>query len=127
MTISELIEKYIGKAFEEEKFDCFTFLIKWYQDQGIDLPDYRHNGYWQGKKINLETYFKLWRKLGSNEIPKTNDAIFMRNQDGRIHMGVIIGDGTYIHCLRKEGVVRSPIERHKKSFEGIYRLKELDG
>jgi len=126
LNIPDLIDKYIGRPFEEEKFDCFSFLVQWYQDQGIDLPDYRHNGYWQGEQVSTETYFKLWRKLEPTETPKENDAIFMTAQDGRLHMGIVIGDGTYIHCMRREGVVRSPMGKHQKLFEGIYRLKILD-
>ena len=125
MTSEELINKYIGRPFVEDSFDCFDLVVLWFKDLGHEIPDYRHARYWEGEPMDLEQYFKLWRKIEQDEKVQSNDVVFTTDGD-RIHIGIVIEKGTYIHCMRREGVVRTQIKRHSRLIKGFYRLRALE-
>jgi hypothetical protein len=38
------------------------------------------------------------------------------------HAGVCLGDGTFIHALKKIGVVIEPLYRYRHKIKGFYRV-----
>lgn len=125
---NNLVEKFLGRPFREGEWDCYNLILEWFKELGHELPDYRHESYWQGEKVGLEDYFKFWRRLNEGEIPRENDGIFMKNiftANSRYHMGIYLGDGTMLHCC-KEGVVRERVKKYQRVIEGYYRLRAID-
>jgi cell wall-associated NlpC family hydrolase len=40
------------------------------------------------------------------------------------HVGVCLGDGTFIHALKKTGVVIEPLARYRNRIKGYYRVND---
>jgi hypothetical protein len=38
------------------------------------------------------------------------------------HVGVCLGNGTFIHALEKHGVVIEPLYKYRKRIKGFYRV-----
>ena len=116
-----LVTKFMDRPFDFHTFDCFDLIIQWYKELGFDVPDLKHRRYWNGEYIKLEDYYKIWEKATT---PETNNVIFMKGGfDGtQYHLGICLGDGTFVHVLRKIGVVVSPLKKYENMFLGYYRL-----
>lgn len=128
---NHLIIKFLGRSFKEGEFDCFDLVLQWYKELGIELPNFRHERYWEGVKIDLEDYFKNWKRIEKKEL-KTHDGVWFRpkrpfcSPNTEFHMGIYLGLGMFIQCRKKEGVVISRLGMFEKYIDGYYRHVRLD-
>lgn len=126
---NQLIDKFVGKPFVEGEFDCYKLVISWFGELGYIVPDYSYQRFWyrEGKNYFIEEYYKLWRKLASEEPVRANDvALFKVLALVPNHVGICLGDGRFIHCAEGTGTVVSRLDKYKNLFYGIFRLKELE-
>jgi len=91
----------------------------WYyrQELGIDLPDYRIDAY-NSAAISCKIGHALesgWTQLTSRNAIEKNDLITFKLDccnapDLTTHVGMYAGDGKFIHCMNKTGVVISRMD-----------------
>lgn len=82
--------------------------------RGMDCSAYVQRGYLKMYGIELPRTVKTQRKLGvaiSYRQLQTGDLVFFRPDTYPNHVGVYLGDGTFIHVSSKRGVVRSSLEK----------------
>ena len=109
-----------------EGLDCYGLVMEVYRRFGIKLPEY-----WASfdddekvsEIIHEEIKKPIWRKVeGEPPVPSVL-AIRLGVPKGVInHTGVYIGDGKFIHCRAKTGVVVSRVDSPAwhKTIEGYY-------
>lgn len=82
--------------------------------RGIDCSAYVQRGYRKLYGIELPRTVKTQRKrgiaIGYHHL-QTGDLVFFRPDTYPNHVGVYLGDGTFIHVSSKKGVVRSSLEK----------------
>ena len=126
----EIAGKYVGIPFKEhgrdmKGVDCFGLILLIYKELGYRIDDYRYKPDWFKGDYNLflENYHKYAKRVPK---PEPGDAILLsRNGESPTHIGVYLGNGKFIHCLRKVGVVINRLnqEPFKSRTEGFLRLK----
>ena len=115
----------------ESGFDCYGLVIYVYREfYNIEIPSYKHNKIepLDSKKIERQIVRAYnsgnWIKIDEPEEPNLvtikNHPVFVN------HIGVYIGDGKFIHALKKVGVIISSINDRfwKPKIVGFYRWKE---
>jgi len=131
MNINDIVEKYIGVPFKEhgrdiKGVDCFGLILLIYKELGYKIDDYQYKPDWFKGDYNLflENYHKYAERI---EKPEPGDAILLsKNSESPTHIGVYLGNGKFIHCLKKYGVIISRLnqEPFKSRTEGFFRLKK---
>lgn len=135
MKLPEIAAKYIGVPFKEhgrdikDGLDCYGLVILLYKDLGYQLDDYQYKPDWfkEGYNLFLENYYKYAERIPENQALIPGDAILFRGFDKcPTHIGVYLGNGKFIHCLRKVGVVVSRLnqEPFESRIEGRFKLKK---
>jgi len=82
--------------------------------RGIDCSAYVQRGYRKLYGIELPRTTRAQRKqgkaIGYNRL-QTGDLVFFRPDSYPNHVGVYLGDGTFIHVSSKKGVQRSSLKK----------------
>lgn len=119
---------YIHGGRDFEGADCYGAIILWYRHRlGIELWDLEA-GYpadWkQSKNLFIENYYRQWLRV---ERPKRHDIVLIRITAERLHAGIFMGQGKFLHLCQAGGVL-SPVDdrRWKSRLEGFYRFKKLN-
>jgi len=130
----EIANQYIGIPFKEhgrdmKGVDCFGLILLIYKELGYNIDDYQYKPGWFKGSYNffLENYHKYAERIPENEIIMPGNAILFSVFDkSPTHIGVYLGNGKFIHCLRKVGVVISKLnqEPFKSKIKGRFKLKK---
>lgn len=131
ITKEYIINKYLGLPYVHEGrtmegLDCFGIAVLIYRELGHELfdfvnlpPDWSLNGC----NHMIENYWRDWERV---DTPKFLDGVMLKNYKGIAnHGGLMLDDHTFIHCVKKIGVVIGDLNQPswKKRFENFYRLK----
>jgi len=102
--------------------DCYGIAIEVLHRIGKNLPDVFY------PDTDIESNENILKIL-KEAIPS---ALIEKPEEGAIveilvmgqpsHIGVCLGDGTFIHALKKIGVVIEPLSRYKHRIKGYYRV-----
>lgn len=102
--------------------DCYGIVIEVLRRIGINVPDVFY------RDTNIDTN-KITMEILEKGIPNTKldnpeegavVEILVMGQPS--HVGVCLGDGTFIHALKKIGVVIEPLSRYRHKIKGFYRV-----
>ena len=107
---------------DDSGMDCYGIVIEVLRRKGFSVPDvfYQDTALGTNKTV-LQTL--------ENSIPNTKldgpeegavVEIFVMGQPS--HAGVCLGDGTFIHALKKTGVVIEPLSRYRHKIKGYCRV-----
>ena len=113
----------------QEGFNCFSYVWYFYREVGLDIPDKFHGytkenylkKYIQDPDAAKEIMFKYFRKLGDpvniNYI-WPGDFVFIRDEE--IVNAIYVGNGNFLTCDMRIGVIVVPRKRIKyDSMEAI--------
>lgn len=125
--MNSLFEKFIGKRFDEERFNCWTLVEQFYAQAGytfkhkFDFPDTISGD-------EVKAYFEGWSKISS---PKFGDLVLFKKKIKGVfrlyHCGVMVSHKNVMQCLVKCGVCLMPLSDVRDDrIEGIYRFKNVD-
>ena len=123
MIIKDLIGiPYKVHGRDHSGMDCYGLVIEVLKRKGITVPDIFY------PDANNETNVKIMEILKEG-IPNTK---LDKPEEGAIveilvfgqpsHVGVCLGDGTFIHSLRNIGVVIEPLYRYRNKIKGYCRV-----
>jgi probable lipoprotein NlpC len=102
--------------------DCYGLVIEVLRRQGINIPDVFYSD------TNNETNKKILKVLEEGipnmelQKPEEGAVIEMLVFGEPSHVGVCLGDGTFIHALKKVGVAIEPLSRYRHKIKGFYRV-----
>ncbi len=100
---------YKPNGYDFDGCDCFGLLWLWYKNElGIDLPKYDEN---IGK---MQSVFSEKILLTAD----INDVVLLECAGD--HVGIVIGNGLFIHSLNGVGVAVSKINSWRKKIKGIF-------
>lgn len=138
--IQQLIPKYKNARFVhngrsmEEGIDCLGFIILFYREFGIYIPDN------DGREIeedwfktDPERYIRAIRRLkgkevGPDELKALDLVYFAISRNIITHTGIMINSRQFVHMSPKSGFLISRLERHWRSrFRGAVRLIDENG
>jgi cell wall-associated NlpC family hydrolase len=128
LAVLEIKEKFIGKEYDDQEFNCATLVRAIYSDLGIDIivdPKQLNqtNLLKRARQSFFENYHKKWKKVSDPMFP---DVILFENKNGVIyHGGVMVGSDRVLHNCRMQGVIISKLNQLRKKFRinGFYRWK----
>lgn len=97
--------------------------------QGIDCSAFAQRGYQELYRINLPRTVKQQRRRGraiQYQDLQTGDLVFFRQRSYPHHVGIYMGDGSFLHVSSKRGVTRSRLDSGywKKYFSQGRRVIE---
>lgn len=107
---------------KEEGFDCWGVAIELYKRAGRKLVDI----YYETLDKITDIEQEIFSLVPSEKIDRLEDmCIIMINVKGEpVHIGVYVGNGMFIHAVRKLGVIVEPVSRWKNRIEGLYKVKD---
>jgi len=123
MTVKDLVGiPYKPHGRDRDGMDCYGVVIEVLRRMGVTVPDVFY------QDTAMETNKTIMRTL-ENVIPNTK---LDKPEEGAVveilvfgqpsHTGVCLGDGTFIHALKKIGVVIEPLSRYRNKIKGYYRV-----
>ena len=116
------LSKYIGRPYEE--YNCFDLVKEFYMDQfGLDLKNY-YEGPVPDRKTIQSLVVTNKGDFSLVEDPQFGDIVVLKLYGYSCHIGVCIGEGKFIHSIRKTGSSIEPLSRYKTLTEGFYRHRE---
>ena len=102
--------------------DCYGLVKEVLRRTGKNMPDVFY------KDAKTETNKFILENL-ENAVPNTK---LDKPEEGAVaeilvmglpsHVGVCLGDGTFIHALKRIGVVIEPLSRYRHKIKGFYRV-----
>ncbi len=92
-------------------YDCYGLFMAIHRAYGIELPDFRISCFATDEiRKQFEKEVGKWRQLDKPEAPCAVALATSIHHPGMVcHFGVYIGDGKFIHTLRKTGSIVSTI------------------
>jgi cell wall-associated NlpC family hydrolase len=123
MVVKDLVGiPYKAHGRDASGMDCYGLVIEVLRRQGKNVPDVFY------PDTDNETNKKILRVLEEGipnvELQKPEEGavveILVFGQPS--HVGVCLGDGTFIHALKKIGVVIEPLYRYRNKIRGYYRV-----
>jgi len=133
MNLFEIAGNLIGIPFKEhgrdrKGVDCFGLILLFYKELGFKIDDYQYKPDWFKGDYNffLENYHKYAERIPENQMLMPGDAILFKDFNNcPTHIGIYLGNGKFIHCLKKVGVVINKLneEPFKSRIEGRFRVK----
>jgi probable lipoprotein NlpC len=102
--------------------DCYGLVIEVLRRGGTNVPDVFYND------TNIETNKNVMQILESAipniklDKPEEGAVIEILVMGQPSHVGVCLGNGTFIHALKKIGVVIEPLFRYRHKIRGFYRV-----
>lgn len=112
---------------DENGIDCYGLAILLFKKLGIELPDYQYKPDWYEKGYNfyLEHYHECAKQIDSKDL-KEKDLLLFRVDGSPVpnHLGIWLGEGRFIQCLKKTGVIITELSRQPfyRQFHSCYRL-----
>ena len=123
ITVKDLIGiPYKPHGRDNSGMDCYGIVVEVLRRKGITVPDV----FYQDTHIDTN---KTVLQILENAIPNVKLSIpeegaiveiFVMGQPS--HVGVCLGDGTFIHSLKKIGVAIEPLSRYRNKIKGYYRV-----
>jgi cell wall-associated NlpC family hydrolase len=102
--------------------DCYGLVIEVLRRAGISVPDVFYPD--TGMETNKTVLNSLEAAIPNIRLDKPEEGavveILVMGQPS--HVGVCLGDGTFIHSLRKIGVVIEQLYRYRNKTKGFYRV-----
>ena len=102
--------------------DCYGVVIEMMKRQGKNIPDVFYGD--TKKETNVSVLQSLEAVIPNTKLDKPEEGavveLLVNGQPS--HVGVCLGDGTFIHAMEKIGVVMEPLYRYKKRIRGYYRV-----
>jgi cell wall-associated NlpC family hydrolase len=126
-------EDLVGIPFKKggsnlEGFDCYGMVRFVYSKFFHTEIPYYNEGMktWEGKEINeiIDSYKGEWKEVSEPQVPC---SVFIRNHPLYVnHIGVYVGEGKFLQCLRKVGVILSDIndDYWKRKIVGFWVWKK---
>jgi len=130
MSITRHIEeKYVGRPYDKDAFNCFTLIRYIYADLGHVVNDVNVGALdlrwsYNGKNYFLENHSTQWEKI---DLPKTFDVVMLKNFLGVAHhAGVMLDECRFIHCATSGVEIRRITERSiNRKLYGFFRFKAI--
>jgi len=113
---------YMDHGRGKSGMDCYGLVIEVLKRTGVNVPDlfYPDTSNETSKKV-LKV---LEEGIPNTELQKPEEGavveIFVNGEPS--HAGVCLGDGTFIHSLKKIGVAIEPLSRYRHRIKGYYRV-----
>lgn len=119
--IQACITNLIGIPYDEK--DCWDITKQFYLDiLDIDLSSWDfHSDTRENDAKHMDSSKRDFIKVG---LPKFGDILLIRVLGHNSHVGVYIGDGKFVHTLKRTGCVVDQIKNWKNKIEGYYRWPE---
>jgi len=102
--------------------DCYGLVIEVLHRSGISVPDvFYHDTNIKTNKAVMQT---LEAAIPSTKLalPEESAVVEILVMGQPSHVGVCLGDGTFIHAQRKNGVIIEPLYRYRHKIKGFYRV-----
>jgi len=102
--------------------DCYGITIEVLRRFGKTMPDVFYAD--TNNKTNEEVLRVLEKGIPNINIkfPEEGAVVEIIVMGQPSHVGVCLGDGTFIHALKKIGVVIEPLFKYEKKIRGFYRV-----
>jgi len=109
-------------------YDCYGLFVAIYREcYAIDLPDYRISCFATEEiRVQFEKEVGKWEELEKPEVPCAVALATDPEHPGMVcHFGVYIGNGRFIHTLRKTASIASTIYDPvwKNKIKGYFKWK----
>ena len=117
------LSKYVGRDYET--YNCFDLAKDFYrQELGLELKNYFEGGVPPRKEIECLVKTNKGDFTRVEDI-KFGDIVVIRLYGYASHIGICLGDGFFLHSVRKVGSCIEPLARYSRMIEGYYRHQEL--
>jgi len=102
--------------------DCYGLVIEVLRRKGLTLLDVFYPD--TSDETNIEILKILKEGISNTKVdnPEEGDVVEILVHSQPSHVGVCLGDGTFIYALRKVGVVIEPLSRYRHRIKGYYRV-----
>lgn len=107
----------VHNRLEEAAQDWFGVPYKWggSSKEGVDCSGFVQNLYREAFSIRLprvtETQVQTGSKVSREEV-QPGDLVFFRPEDEYNHVGVYLGEGTFVHASSSQGVTKAPFDKN---------------
>ena len=124
MTEKELVNKYLGRAYSSDKFQCWDLVRSALKDLGhelVDVVEYVNKCPSGSKEALLENYKECTTETLK---PQPYDVVLL-DITGFLHAGLVLSGRKFLHAS-KAGVVVSRLDDAKwfKYICGFYRVNK---
>lgn len=112
----------LGSPFERgargpEKFDCYGLVKEMFARCGKELPDFESPGTLEEIESLIDSESKRWVKVA----PGTpGSLVTLRTDTYGAHVGFVMGDGLFIHCVDGIGVIIERLDNEFRPPIGYY-------
>lgn len=115
------ISHLIGTPYEEK--NCWDIAREFYSIEfGLELKHFVSDPEDRKATENLiYTNKSEFEKV--TDTPRYGDIVLLRIRGIESHIGIYLGDGSFLHTLKQTGSVVDRIERWDKNITGYYRPK----
>lgn len=123
MIVKDLIGiPYKPHGRDSSGMDCYGVVVEIMRRQGRKIPDLFYGD--TKKETNISVLRSLETIIPNTKLDKPEEGavveLLVMGQPS--HVGVCLGDGTFIHALKNIGVVIEPLYRYKSKIRGYYRV-----
>lgn len=101
-------------------YDCFGLAIEACKRFGKVLPDLWYSDTDRAGNSEIISPARVECGLVATIAPKSGDILLLRVGGLPSHIGVALGDGNFIHCTQRSGVIVESIASWRKRIEGYY-------
>lgn len=115
--------RYVGRDYE--KYNCFDLAKEFYAVEfNLSLKNY-----FEGEVVPNRKEIECLVKTSTGDFNKVDEPVFgdiiVINLYGYAsHIGIYLGEGRFLHSVRKIGSCMDSITRYSKMIEGYYRHQE---
>lgn len=116
------LKKYIGRDYET--YNCFDLAKEFYADHyGLELKNYFEGEVPSRKEIEC---LVISNKGDFEKVlaPKYGDLLVIRLYGYSSHIGIFVGEGKFLHSIKKTGSGIESVARYSRMIEGYYRHQE---
>lgn len=118
-----MLTKYIGKPYEE--YNCFDLVKEFYKDHfDLDICHYYEGTQVPDKKTVESLVVTNKGDFEKFTSPEFGDIVVINLYGYSCHIGVCVGDGRFLHSVRKIGSCMEPLSKYSRMIEGYYRHRE---
>ena len=117
----ECLNNLVGIPYS--KLDCWELVKKFYEEVfNIDMSVYNEDCRDTLNPAETSRYMEM-HKLDFLKVEKPDfgDILLLKVQGLNAHLGVFLGNGTFIHTTDKTGSVIEKVSRWKYRLEGYYK------
>jgi len=102
--------------------DCYGVVMELMRRQGKNIPDFFYSD--TKNATNISTLQSIEAYIPNTKLDKPEEGavveLLVFGQPS--HVGVCLGDGTFIHAMEKIGVIIEPLYRYRSKIKGYYRV-----